>query len=176
MPKQIYYKLYWSVPGDGHLTAAAWCASALHSWKNRISHEKLKVAKSEKKKPKKTRENSRTRDWLMKSSYLYNRQGSPPAPPPSPPSRKVHLITWVKLWSGHQSQRMEEWSEEDRLVRPLCSPRSKPHADQISKIGINVRRSRVRPELHPIALCYSLKVGGYSMAWQLTQLNDTPLH
>ncbi len=43
IPKQIYYKLYWSIPIDGHL-GAVWCVSALQS-ENGISHEKLNVAK-----------------------------------------------------------------------------------------------------------------------------------
>lgn len=43
IPKQIYYKPYWSIPKDGHL-GAVWCVSALQS-ENGISHEKLNAAK-----------------------------------------------------------------------------------------------------------------------------------
>lgn len=173
MPKQIYYKPYWSAPGDGHL-AAAWCASVLHSWKNRISHEKLNVAKPEKKKKKKQRKNSPTRVWLMKTSSLCVILGSTPNGDPSSPllrlpSRKVHLITRVKRWSGHPSQLMEEWSEEDADYALLTWKQTRV-PDDIPESGINVRRSWVGSYRHPTAACYPLKVEGSSMAWHLPQL------
>lgn len=133
IPKQIYYKPYWSIPIDGHL-GAVWCVSALQA-ENGISHEKLNVAK-----PAKCFHQLGCYWWKhlfpLCDIVLYNGDRIKQC---SLVTSSFPLCPFNEVKQGHviyHSKRVQEWLQEKAVSTQIVSPGSSHKTNTVALIAI----------------------------------------